>query len=85
MKKYTLNVEGMRCGMCESHVNDIVRKNANVKLKKVDSSHAKNETVIIAEDGLDVNKIIEGIANMGYKVLGQKEEEYVKKGLFGRK
>lgn len=30
MKKITLNV-GMKCGMCESHVNDAVRKAADVK------------------------------------------------------
>ena len=26
MWKYTVHVEGMMCGMCESHVNDAVRK-----------------------------------------------------------
>lgn len=25
MWKYTVHVEGMMCGMCESHVNDAVR------------------------------------------------------------
>lgn len=46
MKKITVKVEGMRCGMCESHVNDLVRRNFNVK--KVTSSHIKGETVILA-------------------------------------
>lgn len=31
MKKITLNVGGMKCGMCESHENDAVRKVADVK------------------------------------------------------
>ena len=26
MWKYTVQVDGMMCGMCESHVNDAVRK-----------------------------------------------------------
>ena len=26
MWKYTAQVDGMMCGMCESHVNDAVRK-----------------------------------------------------------
>ena len=26
MWKYTIQVDGMMCGMCESHVNDAVRK-----------------------------------------------------------
>ena len=37
MVKLTLEVDGMACGMCESHVNDTVRK--NFKVKKVTSSH----------------------------------------------
>ncbi|UQT47967.1 hypothetical protein M5E87_24950 [Flavonifractor plautii] len=37
MTKYTLVVDGMMCGMCESHVNDAVRKAFPVK--KVTSSH----------------------------------------------
>ena len=31
MWKYTIQVNGMMCGMCESHVNDAVRKAFPVK------------------------------------------------------
>ena len=31
MWKYTIQVDGMMCGMCESHVNDAVRKAFPVK------------------------------------------------------
>ena len=31
MWKYTVQVNGMMCGMCESHVNDAVRKAFPVK------------------------------------------------------
>ena len=31
MLKITLGVDGMMCGMCESHVNDAVRKAFPVK------------------------------------------------------
>ena len=37
MIKTTVKVDGMMCGMCESHVNDAVRKAFQVK--KVTSSH----------------------------------------------
>lgn len=40
MWKYTVEVDGMMCGMCESHVNDAVRKAFPVK--KVNSSHGKS-------------------------------------------
>ena len=39
MWKYTAQVDGMMCGMCESHVNDAVRKAFPVK--KVTSSRSK--------------------------------------------
>ena len=36
MIKTTLKIDGMMCGMCESHMNDVIRK--NFKIKKVTSS-----------------------------------------------
>lgn len=66
MKEITIEVEGMKCGMCESHVNDAVRKSANVK--KVTSSHSKGKTVIIADDGVDKNAIVSAIKAQGYGV-----------------
>ena len=51
MIKTTVIVDGMMCGMCESHVNDAVRKVFQVD--KVTSSHSKGETVIISEKPVD--------------------------------
>ena len=51
MYKVTLKVEGMACGMCESHINDAVRRAFPVK--KVASSHLKKRTEIIAESAPD--------------------------------
>ena len=45
MIETTVYVDGMMCGMCESHVNDAVRK-AFPEAKKVSSSHTKGQTVI---------------------------------------
>ena len=47
MMKIMVKVEGMMCGMCESHVNDAVRRAFPVA--KVTSSHKRGETVILAE------------------------------------
>ena len=41
MQKITLEIDGMMCGMCESHINDAIRKAFSVK--KVSSSHSKDE------------------------------------------
>lgn len=67
MYKTILKIDGMACGMCESHVNDTVRKVMNVK--KVKSSHRKGETVIISEEEPDEAKLTEEIGKTGYKVL----------------
>lgn len=55
MLKITLEVEGMRCGMCETHVGGVVRRVEGVK--KVASSHAKGRTEVIAEDSVNVELI----------------------------
>jgi copper chaperone CopZ len=47
MYKTTVKIDGMMCGMCESHINDAIR--AKMPVKKVSSSHKKGETVIIGK------------------------------------
>ena len=71
----------MACNMCEAHVNDAIRE--NFKVKKVNSSHTKNQTEIISEEPLDETAIKEAVAPTGYKLLGISSEPYEKKGLFG--
>ena len=66
MVKITAQVEGMRCGMCEAHVNDVVRRAFPVKT--VSSSHARGETVIIAEQCIDDERLRKAIGDAGYKV-----------------
>lgn len=83
MYEITLKVDGMKCGMCEAHVNDAVRDNFNVK--KVKSSHSKGQTVILTEEDLDENKLSDIVSATGYTVTEVLKKSYEKKGLFGRK
>jgi copper chaperone CopZ len=80
MLKIVIKVDGMMCGMCESHINDAVR--GAFKVKKVTSSHSKGETVIITEQDIDENDLRNTIDKTGYKVISVTKEPYVKKGLF---
>ena len=82
MWKYTIQVDGMMCGMCESHVNDAVRKAFPVK--KVTSSRSKKETVVITETELDQVALREAISATGYDVGEIRKEPWQKKGLFDR-
>ena len=67
MQQITLKIDGMMCGMCESHINESIRNNFSVK--KVTSSHTKGETVILTENDLDEAKLKEIIDKTGYKLL----------------
>ena len=66
MLKITVQVDGMMCGMCESHVNDAVRKAFQVK--KVTSSHSKGQTVILTENDIDEGTLRSAISATGYEV-----------------
>ena len=81
MWKYTVEVNGMMCGMCEAHVNDAVRKACPVK--KVNSSRSKNQTVILSETDLDTEALMNAIRSTGYEVGTIQKEPYKKRGLFG--
>ncbi len=82
MLKITVQVDGMMCGMCESHVNDAVRK--AFRVKKVTSSHSKGQTVILTENDIDEGALRSAISAAGYEVKSMSKEPYEKKGLFGR-
>ena len=82
MKKITLGIDGMMCGMCESHVNDAVRKAFPVK--KVSSSHGKGETVILTEQDIPEDALRAAVEATGYQVTAFRSEPYEKKGLFHR-
>ena len=80
MKKIVLEVDGMMCGMCESHVNEAIRKAFPVK--KVTSSHTKGETVIVTEEDIPEDALRRAVDAAGYTVRSVRTEPY-KKGLFG--
>lgn len=80
MVKITLEIEGMSCGMCEAHINDMLRKQFEVK--KVTSSHGKGQTEIIAECAMDEAALRHAIAETGYQVKAITTEPYQKKGFF---
>ena len=85
MVKTVLKIDGMMCGMCEAHMNDLNRK--NFKVKKVTSSAKDGETVIISDAELDIPWAKKQIKDIGYELVDYTSEPYEKKGLFhfGRK
>lgn len=80
MIKTIIGINGMMCGMCESHINDAIR--AEFKVKKVRANKNKNQAEIISEDRIDKDKVYDIIKNTGYEVTSFAEEPYEKKSFF---
>ena len=81
MKQIILGMDGMMCGMCESHINDTIRSHFNVK--KVTSSRSKKQTVILSEEPISEEDLHAVIDPTGYTMTSYTIGEYQKKGLFG--
>lgn len=76
-----VQVDGMMCGMCESHINDAVR--SHFQVRKVSSSHSKGQTVIRSQEALDQAQLRQVIDATGYKVLDVVSRPVEKRGLLG--
>ena len=81
MIKTTIKIDGMMCGMCESHVSDAIRK-AVPSVKKVKTSRAKKEATFLTEEDIDPQVMEKVIKDIGYEFLGINSEPYVKRGIF---
>ena len=68
MVKTVLQIDGMMCPMCESHVNDAIR-NAFPGVSKVRSSHRKGRTEIRSETPLDETALRAAVERCGYRLL----------------
>ena len=78
MTKTTVRVDGMSCSMCESHINEAVRKAFSVS--KVTSSRKKHLTEILSDEPLDAETLRSVIAATGYSVGEIDSVPYEKKG-----
>lgn len=82
MNKIILKINGMKCGMCEAHVNDLFRK--SIKVKSIKSDHKKNQTVIICEDDYTKEELKKCLDGSGY-IIEDIFKDTAKKTLLGWK
>ena len=61
-----LEIDGMMCPMCESHINDAIRNNFNVK--SVRSSHKTGVCRIQSQEDLDHERLEAVIKETGYQL-----------------
>lgn len=72
----------MACSMCESHINNVIRSEFDVK--KVKATHKTGTAEIIYENALDKDRLEMAIAQTGYEIEAYSSEPYKKKSLFRR-
>lgn len=65
MIETTINIQGMVCGMCESHINDVLRRSFPVK--KVSASRSKAQAVLLSEEPLEPEALRRVISETGYE------------------
>lgn len=82
MKKYELNVEGMKCAHCEGSMNEAVK--SQLGGEKVVSSAKNSKVTFFAEGELGEDKIRQAVEGKGF-VLKSVEVTEAKKTLFGYK
>ncbi len=83
MKKITVKIDGMMCGMCEAHICDTIRR-VFPDVKKVSASRKSGEATFLYDGSPDEEALKKAIADTGYTFVSVSSEEYKKRGLFGR-
>ncbi len=82
MNKYIIGIDGMKCGMCEVHVEETIAK--DVKAKKIKANRHNKEVVVITDLELNEFYFHKILDPTGYRITSFKKEEATKK-LFGWK
>ncbi len=87
MYRTTLGVDGLMCGMCESHVREAVLKaleRNRITAKKVKASKANKTLVVLAEQPIAEKLLRAAVEATGYSTTHFRSEPYVEKGFFAR-
>lgn len=80
MNKYLIGINGMKCGMCEVHIEETIDK--ALKVKRVKANRNKNLLTVITEDNLSVDDFHRILDDTGYQITSF-ERTLPMKRLFG--
>ena len=83
MKKITVKIDGMMCGMCEAQICDTIRRTMP-DAGKVSASRIKGEASFLSENSIDEEILKKAINDTGYTFVSISSDEYKKRGLFGK-
>lgn len=66
MNKYIIGIDGMRCGMCELHVEETIAK--AIWVKRVKASRYKKNVMVFTELSLNEDDFKDIINSTGYRL-----------------
>lgn len=81
MTETILTIEGMMCGMCESHVAQALRSIPGVR--KVKADRKRQQAVVISKSPVSEQVFLETLKPTGYELKGCISGPLEKKLLFG--
>ncbi|MBQ9387854.1 MAG: heavy-metal-associated domain-containing protein [Lachnospiraceae bacterium] len=73
MKKITVKIDGMMCGMCEAHICDTIRR-ALPDAKKVKASRKRGEATFRLGGEVDAGLLKKAIDDTGYTFVSASAE-----------
>ncbi len=65
--KTVVHIDGMSCPMCESHINELIRRTFSVQMVK--SSYKTGLCEIVSKEPIDEAELRKAIEATGYKVI----------------
>ena len=77
MNKYIIGIDGMRCGMCELHIEETISK--SIWVKKVKASRFKKNVVVFTELNLSEADFKDIIDPTGYRITSFKRVAAIRK------
>lgn len=75
--RYTLAVRGMRCGMCEVHIEEHISR--NIKDVKVSAKRSKKQVTITSKEPIEKSVIDQVMNETGYYYDGVIDEKIIQK------
>ena len=81
MYRTILKIDGMMCGMCESHICDVIRKTVP-SAKKVTASRRQKEASFVHDGEVSPDLLKNAVNETGYTCTEVVSEPYTKKGWF---
>ncbi len=78
LQNVELEVEGMTCNSCAFSVQKVLERNG---AKNVEVSYSTNEAKFSKDETINIDKLVEEIEGIGYKVVKDKSADNEKKNV----